>query len=88
MKTKYFLVLTCLLSLIFANQIYTQNRLSGYEMLQTGYDYLYNNSALRTFDLVDFDGSGERDDPVMVGSQTLSSPGVSNVIFSYVKFGT
>ena len=87
MKTKYYLVLICLLSLIFANHIYSQNRLSGYEMLQTGYDYLYNNSALRTFDLVDFDGNGERDDPVMVGRQSLNSPGISSVIFSYAKFG-
>jgi hypothetical protein len=88
MKTIYLFVIICLFYLIFANQIYSQNRLSGYEMLQTGYDYLYNNSALRIFDLVDFDGNGERDDPVMVGRQTLSSPGLSNVIFSYVKFGS
>jgi len=86
MKTKYFLVILCLLSSTIANQIYSQNRLSGYEMLQTGYDYL--NLALRTFDLVDIDGTGERDGPVMVGRQLLNSGGISNVIFSYVKFGS
>jgi hypothetical protein len=88
MKTKYLPSLLILISLFYTNYFYAQQRLSGFEMLQSGYDYLYNNSSLRTFDLVDFDGSGERDDPVMVGRQTLSSPGLSSVIFSYVKFGT
>lgn len=88
MKTKYILIISFLFFLIIAFPVYTQYHLQGYEMLQTGYDYLYNNSALRTFDLVDFDGNGERDDPVMIGTQKLNTAGLSKVIFSYVKFGS
>jgi hypothetical protein len=88
MKTKYLPSLLILISLLFTNHLLAQTRLSGYEMLQSGYDYLNNNTALRTFDVVDFDGNGERDDPVMVGRQLLNDGGISNVIFSYVKFGS
>jgi len=87
-KTKYFILIFCLLFLTLTIQNYCQNRLSGYEMLQTGYDYSYNNSSLRIFDLVDFDGNGERDDPIMIGRPSSNPQSANAIILSYVKFGS
>ena len=60
--------------------------LSGNPVLYSAYDYSFNNSSLRTIDLVNINWYGPWE-PVMVGKQMLSEGGERNIVFSYGAFG-
>jgi len=59
----------------------------GNSLLTTGYDYSYNNSALRVLDLVDINGDGNFD-PVMVGYKKETEAGNRKIVLAYSDGGT
>jgi len=59
----------------------------GNSLFTTGYDYSYNNSALRVLDLVDINGDGNFD-PVMVGYEKETETGNRKIVLTYSVDGT